>query len=167
MANEKLKQLPLFNPATDSNPKNLFWCSVWQSGDEGENGTYVSKRVREGDLKPELLGYKKFVATVNQTGSNAPTMTILENTFGVVPTWEYVSQGQYDLVFPDNTFPDESKIVTIEKAKGSAGTLVSHSAAGFALDNNSNSTIKYFVFLNGDYVDTWLYNAPIEIRVYE
>lgn len=132
------------------------------TGNEGTTGQEL-KDIFEA-LKDVVPNYKKLVATVSQSGSNAPTMTILENTFGIEPTWEYIGTGQYDLVFPNNTFTEEAKIVTNEKARGASGNLWFVST-GFGI--NSGSTIKYFVFLNESNADGWLYNAPIEIRVYE
>lgn len=50
MADEKIKDLPLFNSGTDANDKNIYVVSVWESGDEGSAGVYISKRIREEEL---------------------------------------------------------------------------------------------------------------------
>lgn len=39
--------------------------------------------------------YKVYTALLNQTGTSAPTVTILENTLGVNITWSYNSTGNY------------------------------------------------------------------------
>jgi len=43
------------------------------------------------------LGYKIYVANITQSGTSAPSATILENTLGVTPTWARAGIGQYTL----------------------------------------------------------------------
>ena len=173
MANEKLKQLPLFDPATDSNPKNLFWCSVWQSGDEGENGTYVSKRFRKGDLTPELLGYKRYISKLTQAGINAPVQEVLINELGFEVTTIYEGVGDYRFNFPENYFVDK-KVQLIPPANPYAvntgsteyricsASSVNDSSLGITVALQTQTT---FAAANdtfyGDYADV------IEIRIYD
>ena len=39
-------------------------------------------------------GYKKYVAQINQSSTDAPVAIILENTLGFTPTWEYNEIGR-------------------------------------------------------------------------
>lgn len=43
----------------------------------------------------------KYVALVTQTGTSAPTVTVLENTIGTPATWSYSSVANYKLTIPD------------------------------------------------------------------
>jgi len=40
-------------------------------------------------------GYLKYVALLTQSGTSAPTATVLENTLGGTVVWSYLSVGQY------------------------------------------------------------------------
>lgn len=40
-------------------------------------------------------GYKKYIAQITQSGSDAPVAIVLENTLGFTPSWEYDSSGVY------------------------------------------------------------------------
>lgn len=40
-------------------------------------------------------GYKKYVAQITQSGTDAPSTIVLENTLGFNPVWEYDSNGVY------------------------------------------------------------------------
>ena len=43
------------------------------------------------------LGYKVYRALLSQTGTNAPTAIVLENTLGGIVTFSYVSPGLYNI----------------------------------------------------------------------
>ena len=47
----------------------------------------------------QILQYKtnRYVAIVNQSGTAAPSATVLENTLGIAPTWARTSAGIYTL----------------------------------------------------------------------
>lgn len=51
--------------------------------------------IKAGDVMGTLPSYKVYSAILNQSGTNPPVATILENTLGVTPTWYYDSQGNY------------------------------------------------------------------------
>ncbi len=44
---------------------------------------------------PLVTASKKYKALLTQTGTNAPTASILENTLGGTPTYSYVSSGYF------------------------------------------------------------------------
>ncbi len=52
---------------------------------------------------------KVFRALLNQSGSNAPTAVVIENTLGGVPVWSRDSSGEYLLTLA-GAFPDAAKI---------------------------------------------------------
>src|SRR6476619_7690865 len=61
-------------------------------------------------------GVKQYLAVLAQAGTNPPTATIIKNTLGGVPTYEYGAAGQYNLrlngAFPvGKTFVKFSNII--------------------------------------------------------
>lgn len=116
------------------------------------------------------LPYKVFVALVSQSGTDAPTMVILQNTLGGTPVWHYVHSGAYTLylvgafpenkttIFPGNPFTPNFFGDTTNwmffGSRASDDQLVFESARssgspGVAAD-----------------IDDALQNTPLEIRVY-
>ena len=49
------------------------------------------------DILTDKTNVKVYIATLTQTGTNAPVATVLENTLGVVPVWSYYDVGSYFL----------------------------------------------------------------------
>ncbi len=48
--------------------------------------------------------YKVYTALLTQTGTSAPTATILKNTLGVTPTFTYTTNGDYDITTSVDAF---------------------------------------------------------------
>jgi hypothetical protein len=49
----------------------------------------------KGDASPVAsLGYKVYTALISQSGTSAPTVTVLQNTLGTI-VWTYASVGSY------------------------------------------------------------------------
>ena len=69
-----------------------FFSCAWVdiSGQPGASLEYdeVSGWVTSG-------GYKKYVAQITQSSSDAPVAIVLENTLGFEPVWEYSGSGVY------------------------------------------------------------------------
>jgi hypothetical protein len=64
--------------------------------------------------------YKKYVALISQSGTNAPVPTILENTLGVVPVWSYGAVGEYYLDY-NNAFPFGKTWIIVQQPDTNAG----------------------------------------------
>ena len=45
----------------------------------------------------QVVPYKVYTALLNQTGTDAPVATVLENTLGGTPTWSREGVGQYKI----------------------------------------------------------------------
>ncbi|HLF53538.1 MAG TPA: hypothetical protein VI621_14670, partial [Flavobacterium sp.] len=98
--------------------------------------------------------YKVYTALLTQSGTSAPTAIILENTFGVVPTFTYEGVGQYSVTLNGGFITDKT------------WQMIS--------SNNIGSQDKLEIYDNGDdsvWIDTVTSNGklnktPIEIRVY-
>lgn len=57
------------------------------------------------------LSYKVYSALLTQTGTSAPVATVLENTLGVTPTWNYDSQGNYYIETTSNVFFENKTVL--------------------------------------------------------
>lgn len=55
------------------------------------------------DATPVVFTY---VALVTQSGTNAPTASVISNTFPELPTWGYLVEGGYKLEFANFTLPE-------------------------------------------------------------
>ena len=51
-------------------------------------------------------GYKKYVAQITQSSTDAPVPIVLENTLGFVPNWEYSASGVYGFDWDIDFNPD-------------------------------------------------------------
>ena len=64
--------------------------------------------------------YKVYTALITQSGTSAPTATVLENTLGGTPTWAYSSTGTFTLTltgaFTNNKTTPISEAVTANPA---------------------------------------------------
>lgn len=104
--------------------------------------------------------YKKYVALLTQTGTNAPVATVLENTLSGTPVWSRNTNGSYSLTLASE-FVNGKTIVTGQMVDGSNLQFL-------AIDNNSNypNTIDFITQLSGVATDSQFNNTYIEIRVY-
>lgn len=102
--------------------------------------------------------YKVYTALLSQSGTDAPTAKILENTLGAVPTFQYFSEGTYQLVCPDKI--TEFKTALFGMIDGGSKISLMKTAS-----NDSNVAILTHDPL-GVLSDSLLDNSTIEIRVY-
>ena len=117
------------------------------------------KRILDVLRTQERTGYKKYVALLRQTGTNAPTATVLENTFSGTPTYSRSSAGSYAVTLA-NQFPEFKTFVIT-----GSGSL---SGQAFISSYNSYDSVIgiYTSDLAGTLIDGELYDTAIEIRVY-
>lgn len=113
-----------------------------------------------GEIKKTAVSpYKKYVALLSQTGSNAPTATILENTLGGTITWSRNLSGNYTGTLTGAFTANKTWFhVTASDPAGNAMLAdmarVSANTIGLITKNDTL-----------DNVDGWT-NISIEIRVY-
>ena len=99
--------------------------------------------------------YKVYTALLTQTGTNAPTAVVLENTLGGSITFGYTGVGTYSA--------NSSSFFTTSKTSVILGGLGAYSSGSFILDN---STITLTTAVGGVYDNGGLINTFLEIRVY-
>jgi len=101
--------------------------------------------------------YKSYVAFLNQTSTNAPIATVLENKDNLQVNFSYDSQGQYSC--------------EVAGATSVCCFITNNNGSVFIWAINEGSFIYFKVstfteFPNIDYVDDQLVDTPFEIRVY-
>lgn len=101
--------------------------------------------------------YKKYVAIMSQSGTDAPTALVMENTLGATITWAYDDVGSYY----GNL---SSAVLTANKT-----WFISGNTADLNTITTINTTQQVQINTNGDVdtpANTMMTNVAIEIRVY-
>lgn len=101
--------------------------------------------------------YKVYTALLSQSGTSAPTATVLENTLGGTVTWTYTSTGSY--VGTLTSAFTLNKTWTIATGSGSADTTIT-------VSRSSDNTVNVSTLLAGTPTNGIISPASIEIRVY-
>jgi hypothetical protein len=122
-----------------------------------EDGMVVSNLTVTGTINGDVVvPYKKYIATVTQTGTADPTVTVLENTIGDI-VWTRFAVGNYAGTLV-GAFPDQDKTYVI----------VGQNNGNFY--NLGWNTIDDLLLLSSDpaniSTDGLLLNTTIEIRTY-
>ena len=124
------------------------------------------------DTSPIVFTY---VALVTQSGTNAPTASIISNTFPETPTWDYVEEGVYSLDFADfeliegRTIPAEpgsNDEVLFNRITKDDNSTDPYNGYVFYRANDSQMVLKSFSNLETP-ADGVLNNTLIELKVYK
>jgi hypothetical protein len=109
--------------------------------------------------------YKVYTAILNQSGGNAPTATVLQNTIHPDLAWGYNATGRYGISTGGANAFINQKCITIQGSlTNNTGALVG-SIYG-QQDDETNYKIYTWDNNISDYADGLLTNYTIEIRVY-
>jgi hypothetical protein len=96
--------------------------------------------------------YDVYTALLTQTGTSAPTATVLENTIGSI-TWGYIGAGNYSITFPSAIDFDKTFIYNV-------------------FVNDGGPTMGHYNDIGGNAIemvgigDDLLNKTPFEIRIY-
>jgi hypothetical protein len=145
-------------------------------GNSIDAGLGISVGVNDGiitiDATPTLFTY---IALVTQLGTNAPTASIIANTFPETPTWDYIDEGVYSLEFADFelvaglTIPPEpgsDDEVLFNRITKDDNSTDPYNGYVFYRANNSQMVLKSFSNLETP-ADGVLSNTLIELKVYK
>jgi len=100
--------------------------------------------------------YKIYSAILNQTLTDAPVATVLENNLGITPTWNYFAVGTYYTIATGTFITDKTVLIT-----GTPGNpvFIKHKMA-------SEDKIDLLVYdTNGTLSNNRLTSTYVEIRV--
>ena len=123
-------------------------------------GTNLKAIVDYVDVKTP---YKSYIALIDQSSTNAPTLTVLENTTGLTFSTQRQGVGAYKL-YPNENLPNNKVIVYVPTMEYSSGEL----SISSVVEINVISIYTRDVITNSP-VDSALvgnYGAFLEIRIY-
>jgi hypothetical protein len=107
--------------------------------------------------------YKVYSALLSQSGTNAPTVTVLQNTLGDTPIWTRLTTGVYIGTFTNSYLALKTYLIV---GSTTASYASSNAQIGFSGASSGSNTIGVYTNANGTQVDGVLDNTSIEIRVY-
>jgi hypothetical protein len=117
--------------------------------------TYDSRKVNSDYLKP----YKVYAVLISQSGTSAPTVTVLENTIGTI-VWTRTAAGGYNGTLTGAFTASKTFTQLTLSATGP-------SAIGYAI-RDSNNIVKIKTYNTSSAgIDDALDSASFEIRVYQ
>ena len=122
------------------------------------DGTPTTKKITVANLKSSLgLPSRVLYANLNQSGTDVPTMTVIKNTLGYMPTFLYDGVGDYTMMF-DESINASNAILTSGYTRYPYITAIRLSGGGVKIDtyNRSSGT-----------ADGVLVNASIKLEIYE
>lgn len=119
----------------------------------GGNSTQTVKG--DGSLS---VGYKVYTVLLNQSGTSAPSATILDNTLSGAVVWSYSSTGAFTGVLA-GAFTGSKCFFSINSGDNALGS----DFKAYRVDGN---TIKVLSFDSGTLTNGMLTSASLEVRVY-
>ena len=106
------------------------------------------------------LGYTTYVATITQTGTNAPVANEIQNTTGGTIAWTYGSEGRYVATITNSAFTANKTAVFLSSASNNNRFVKTGVVTTTTVDiYNINSQ-------TGVVAENISANTAIEIRIY-
>jgi hypothetical protein len=114
----------------------------------------TTAKIADANVTTAKLEYKEYVAVLSQTGTNAPTVTLLRNTLGVTMTPGRDATGQYHLT-GTSAFPNPALVMCMIGLGGTVGfvqswistvniiTIKTYNTAGTQADDILNVSTCY------------------------
>lgn len=117
-----------------------------------------TKKITVANLKSELgLPSRVLYANLNQSGTDAPTMTVIKNTLGYTPKFTYDGVGDYTMSF-NEAISASNAILTAGYNIYPYITAIRLSGGGVKIDTYRRSSGT---------ADGILVNASIKLEIYE
>lgn len=105
-----------------------------------------------------MLIYK---VLITQSGTNAPTVTILQNTLGFTPEWVYDEPGYYHI--SNEIFAPENTFFLITDAQ--AAPYFHSAGAVYQIDGVNSFQIAVYDLTDEAFKNGLLVNTPLEIQI--
>ena len=131
-----------------------------EAGDNVEitgSGTTLNPYIVSSTATVNPLPYKIYAAIINQSGTSAPTATILENTIGDI-VWTYTAQGSYQGTLSNAFVLNKTSVMVASTTINGVNTTGNRNTSSTV---NLYSTDNLSVGYNGGF-----YSTAIEIKVY-
>ena len=111
------------------------------------------------EFKVVLLGYRSLTGLVSQSGTDAPTMVILENNLKGTPVWTRDAQGEYTLTLAGAFTVGKTFVMCPSITSQGATTIISANSNPDIINLGTSDAAEILQ-------DGLLYENTIEIRVY-
>jgi hypothetical protein len=118
---------------------------------------WVKQQSAGGDVGGSV--YNRYVALISQSGTNAPTVSILENTLGGSITWARTATGTYTGILSGAFAANLTWFSTTNSAN-------SGSVARIDFRRINNNTVQLQTFNSSNRLEDVFTNISIEVRVY-
>ena len=122
-------------------------------------GTNTTQIATTAFVQENSRPYKVYTALLTQSGTNAPTATVLENTLGGTVVWSRVDTGMY-LATLTGAFTGNKTVSFFQTGSSSAGSTYTYNSY-----KDSDNSVRLYALSNGSYLDQ-IIAGQIEIRVY-
>lgn len=121
------------------------------------------KWVQEGTVT-DAPAYKVYSGLISQSGTNAPTLTVLQNTLGQTVTASRSTNGRFILTISGSILSNGKVFTTISQNNNNQNIFyINYSSS---LGNTNQITIDCGRTDSSGYLDGALISTPFEIRVY-
>ena len=143
--------------------------------DDRRDDGYLAGAITVEDFAAQLTPpvpeptYKVYTALLTQTGTNAPVATVLENTLGGTPVWDYAGTGQYYATLIGAFTVDKT---TVSITMSGTATVAQANTNAIRLTNSLAGVEPDVIVISCSKADTGVgandlfTKAFIEIRVY-
>lgn len=125
------------------------------------------------DLKNYIKNCSAFGANkvirflMTQSGTSAPTLTMLYNNSGATITTEYNNVGDYNIVSNIAIFTENKLYVEFTPFKSDTGDFTTNAASKIDIQRVSDTTLRVFVKSGTDLLlDNLLLYKPVTIYIY-
>lgn len=126
-------------------------------------GLYVKKN---GAWEEVGRSYKVYTALLSQSGTDAPSAVIMENTIGNI-VWSRIDTGDYAGILAD-AFPENKTVILPTTVYQIASpSSIDDIAFRYLRDDTNKITLQSYDNSTGTRSDSVISNSIIEIRVYQ
>jgi hypothetical protein len=108
-----------------------------------------------------VVGYKRYIALISQTGVSAPTATVFENTIGDI-TFNYIGVGTYEILLMGAFLANKTWVIGGSADNNAGGG----DFATLDIKRYDDDSIRLYTYDNFSISNNMLVNTAIEIRVY-
>lgn len=120
-------------------------------------GIYISNGTNWTQIMSMTNSAKTYKALISQSGTNAPTAKVLENTLGGTVLWTRDNPGRYNLELT-GAFVADKTMVLAAQLNNPLWVIVG--------DYQDDNSVHFRISDNGVYADDLLNDTAIEILVY-
>lgn len=106
-----------------------------------------------------IIPYRVYTGLISQTGTNNPTVVVMENTIGNI-VWTRNANGQYQGYLPGEFLAAKTFLLT------SSDYAINPTNQARQFFRSSDDYVSISTQINGIIADGLLDNTPIEIRIY-